>query len=293
MLVAHTAAWASIGKITALRGDAVIERDSQKLPASLGSALEGKDVISTGANTKLQITFEDKTIITVGKESRFSIEEYLFSDNDNARARFNVLSGTIRVMSGKIGKIAPEKFTVKTKTATIGIRGTNFSVNMQEDGLLSIFCIQGAINVEDQHNNQTTVPAGWYLPFSAEGIMGSIKEFFTADLQKFLEENLSLPVLVDNLQKNLPVLVDSFQKNLGLPRFIDSVQNNLNPGLLFSDTFDENTLPVIAADKSGGLLHPDESLEMGNHLWIEGMSTDAALYSTTDSLTDTVRSLSR
>jgi len=273
ILFLSSSLWGGVARITALSGSASIEHLAKLSPAMLGMPLESNDVVSTNENSKVQITFNDSTVITVGKKSRFSIDEYLFDNKDGSRAKFNVLSGTIRVMSGKIGQVAPEKFTVKTKTATIGIRGTNFTVDMESNGLLSIFCLQGAVDVSDHNNNQATVPAGSYLPFSAEGIMGTLREFVTEDLRVFLEKSFYIPELVDTLKENLT-----------LPALTKNLEKTFHISTIFSYTFDETAPPLIAAEKSGGILNWDESFDQGNQENMEDILTDSAMSMTTNLL---------
>lgn len=285
ILLMGTSVWGSIAKITAISGSVFVERSEKSAPALLGESLEPSDIVRTDKNSKAQITFNDNTVITVGKQSLFSIEEYLYDNSSDSRAQFNVLSGTIRVMSGKIGKIAPEKFSVKTKTATIGIRGTNFAVNYEDDGVLSIFCLQGIINVFDPNNHKATVYAGSYISLSPEGIMGSIREFITEDLKNFLSATFNFPVVVvHTLQENLqlPVIVDTLQKNLTLPAIVDHLQHNMIVTTLFTDTFEENALPLIAADRSGGILNPDEAFEAGNELDMNDLLSQSGSYKTAD-----------
>ncbi|MDD2829471.1 MAG: FecR family protein [Sulfuricurvum sp.] len=220
---------ASVAKITSLTGTALIERDTKNLPAALGNDLESKDTIATSENSKAQLTFKDNTIITVGKKSRFSIEEYLYDSSDSSNAKFNILSGTVRTMSGKIGKIAPEKFAVKTKTATIGIRGTDFVIHVGDEGEISAYCLQGAIVVLNSANIQNVVDMGSYISLSKEGVFKE-KQTFTPEEIKTL------------LGKNFTVSKTSQPSN-------ESV------------TFETALAPIIAAEGSGDLLQHDESLD--------------------------------
>jgi hypothetical protein len=138
----------NIATITALNGSAVIVRDGSNVEATLGAKLQEKDNIKTQEDSKVQIIFEDETIITIGKNSDFSIKEYVFDNVKKPVARFAMLKGAMRTITGKIGKVAPDKFSVKTKTATIGIRGTNFTVIAMADGSQRVFCTFGAISVK-------------------------------------------------------------------------------------------------------------------------------------------------
>lgn len=144
--ILNIAAFASIGKISALNGDVSIIRASKTLKASAGSALEQKDIVKASKGSAAQIVFNDKTVITVGSATTFKIEEYLFDDK-TPNAKFKVEEGSFKAITGKIGKIAPDKFKLETKTATIGIRGTAFVGRTDINGNLIVACTRGAIVV--------------------------------------------------------------------------------------------------------------------------------------------------
>lgn len=116
--------FASVGSIVAVKGDVTVERGTQVLKAVTGLKLEEKDALVSKAASKAQVLFNDKTVITIGKDSSFKISEYLFEAGQEPKASFNFAKGAFRTITGQIGKAAPDKFTLKSKTATIGIRGT-------------------------------------------------------------------------------------------------------------------------------------------------------------------------
>jgi len=136
---------ASVGKVTAVKGEAYLKRADATSVVTKGMELEQKDSIETGNNARVQIVFNDETVISLGKKTLFSIEEFLF-DEKNAKANFNVAKGFFKTMTGKIGKVAPDRFTLKAKTATIGVRGTHF-VGRVDDEKDVIGCTSGAISV--------------------------------------------------------------------------------------------------------------------------------------------------
>jgi len=144
LLLANTL-YASIGEITALRGKADITRGDKNIGASVGTKLEEGDTILTASKSKLQILFNDKTVISLGQKSSFKIDEYLF-DKNKPVAKFSVGSGFFKSITGKIGKIAPKQFKIKTANATIGVRGTTIigEVSQKRD---IIACSQGQIIV--------------------------------------------------------------------------------------------------------------------------------------------------
>jgi hypothetical protein len=172
----------SIATITAIKGSATVLRDTSNIKAKLGLKLNVKDTIKTHDNTKVQIIFDDETIVSLGKNSNFSINEFLFDGDKEPVAKFAMLRGAMRVITGKIGKIAPQKFSVSTKTATIGIRGTNFTVIANDDGSYQVYCTYGAISVTI-NGVEYVVEQGYYINISPSG-EAKILEFTPESLKQ-------------------------------------------------------------------------------------------------------------
>eukprot|EP01022_Parablepharisma_sp_SALTPOND_P014678 TRINITY_DN2015_c0_g2_i3.p1 TRINITY_DN2015_c0_g2~~TRINITY_DN2015_c0_g2_i3.p1 ORF type:complete len:1386 (-),score=111.70 TRINITY_DN2015_c0_g2_i3:12207-15953(-) len=159
LLFAPLALHASIAKFSALSGDVSIIESGKSSPATMSSVIDKKDKIVTGESGKAQIVFKDNTVITLGINSDFAIEEY-FSDAKKPKASFSIGKGTFKALTGAMGKINPDGFKLKTKTATIGIRGTGIlgQVTPTENNLA---CTQGAITVTSVTTGDTVeVPAG-------------------------------------------------------------------------------------------------------------------------------------
>jgi hypothetical protein len=114
--------FANVGNITDMKGDVKIVRNQKSIKANINIPLDINDTVVTYDNSKAKIVFKDNTIITIGKNSAFKIKEYFMGKKP--KAKFNFLKGTFLSMTGKIGKIAPKRFKLETKNASIGIRGT-------------------------------------------------------------------------------------------------------------------------------------------------------------------------
>lgn len=150
--------FANIGTVSLVEGKATILRNGQTLDANMGDKIENKDVISTQVNSKIKITFIDNTIVTIGKESSLNIEEYIFNTSTKeAKTELNVLKGAFHTITGEIGKVNPDKFKLKTKSASIGIRGTEFYGDENR-----IVCTQGRIIVLS-NSVSVDVPSGNYI----------------------------------------------------------------------------------------------------------------------------------
>ncbi|RUM67326.1 MAG: hypothetical protein DSZ06_01445 [Sulfurospirillum sp.] len=144
ILALSSSLFASIAEVTAINGKAVILRADEQIPVTMHSKIEKLDTIKTKKDTKLQIVFNDNTIISLGQKSTFKIEEYLFGKK-KVKARFNV-KGLFKSITGKIGHISPNNFKLKTQNATIGVRGTTIIGESTKD-IDKIICSSGQIVV--------------------------------------------------------------------------------------------------------------------------------------------------
>jgi len=139
--------FANIGNIMALKGTAEIHKKTNDiLTAKSGMIVEEGDTIITQNKTRVQIILKDDTVITIGAHSSFKFDRYFFDGSKKSTLSMNMNRGFFRSVTGKIGKIAPERFKVKTSSATIGIRGTDFSVRLQ-NAIERFKCYSGGIRI--------------------------------------------------------------------------------------------------------------------------------------------------
>jgi tRNA-binding EMAP/Myf-like protein len=160
--------FANVGKITAIKGDVVIKRDTKEIVAKVGSILELKDSVISKGSSRAMILFNDKTTITVGKNSNLAVEEFVQDEKvvANNKATFKFGNGVFRTITGKIGKLNKEKFKIKTSTASIGIRGTVFLVEAKVDSL-RIGVEDGGVFMSplDQNIQPQEIPKGKVLTY--------------------------------------------------------------------------------------------------------------------------------
>jgi hypothetical protein len=134
------------GTIKSMRGDVFVVRNFETLEASRGYKLLSKDIVITAARSKAKLKFKDGTLISLGKNSIFEIENYMFDKTKKSKAKFRAKYGFFSAVTGKIGKVAPKSFALKTKTATIGVRGTAFKGSITKKGE-EVECTKGTITV--------------------------------------------------------------------------------------------------------------------------------------------------
>ena len=128
-----SAAAADIGLIKTSKGQVTIERDGGTLPGTVGTRLQVSDIVKTGANSSVGITMDDDSLLSAGPNSVLSLDRYAFDPTTrNGRFDASLNKGTLAVISGRIAKQAPDSMTVRTPTAILGVRGTEFVVSVND-----------------------------------------------------------------------------------------------------------------------------------------------------------------
>lgn len=108
------------------------------ISSALSSSVEMKDVITT-ANGKAGITFQDDTRVQITEHSKLVIDNFVYDDSKKTgKLGMKMALGTIKYASGQIAKSNPQQVLVETPTATIGVRGTDFSGTVDEIGRSTI-----------------------------------------------------------------------------------------------------------------------------------------------------------
>jgi hypothetical protein len=124
--VAH----AQDGRFVLVAGDVTVSRE-QATPAQAprrpvnGDPVGSGDRIDTGADGRAQLRFSDGTVLSLQPNSQFAVDAYRF-DAARQQATWSLGRGTLRMLTGAIGKRDHRDWKLITPTATIGVRGTEF-----------------------------------------------------------------------------------------------------------------------------------------------------------------------
>ena len=134
LYIVSTAALAvDAGEIKIVQGAAHIERGTERLPVKVGMPVKEADRVVTGADGTVGITFADNSLLSIGPSSSFAIDHYVFDSTTHAGKFDSTLSkGTLAVVSGKMVKQSPEAMHVRTPSAIMGVRGTDFVVKVTD-----------------------------------------------------------------------------------------------------------------------------------------------------------------
>jgi hypothetical protein len=119
-----------------------IQRSKITLQGTKGTGVEMADTIKTQAG-KVGIKFQDNTQVQVNENSRLVIDEFVYDpkNKDAGKLALNMASGTVRYASGAIAHNNPSKVSINTPTATIAVRGTDFSATVDELGRSTIILL--------------------------------------------------------------------------------------------------------------------------------------------------------
>jgi hypothetical protein len=133
---------APIGKIVSVTGSVTIDHvNVPVLQASLGQPAKVKvddpvylgDVVQTGADGKIGITFTDGTAFNLSSNARMVLNEFVYDPKGQSNSTlFSLTKGTFTFVAGQVAKTGDMK--IDTPVATMGIRGTTPHVSISEDG---------------------------------------------------------------------------------------------------------------------------------------------------------------
>jgi hypothetical protein len=127
-------AYAAVGEIGKVKGSGAIERGSDSLEAKTGVGIKMQDTAVT-ATGKMQIDFLDDTRVDITEHSRLLIDEFVYDPaNDVGALSIKATLGTVRYASGQIAKKYQQNVKIRTPSATIAVRGTDFIMVVDELG---------------------------------------------------------------------------------------------------------------------------------------------------------------
>jgi hypothetical protein len=133
----------AVGNVTA------VSADGHSRPLAKGSQIEVGDTVNTQQG-RAQLRFQDGAYMSLLPETSFKIEEFRFTEKGQGADRIvmNLLRGGMRTITGLIGRANRQNYRFRTAVATIGIRGTEYSVRYTNS--IEVFCAEGSIFVQNE-----------------------------------------------------------------------------------------------------------------------------------------------
>jgi len=234
LILFASSSYASIGNVIKQKGNASVERSGEKASLQEGSDIEFKDNVRTG-NGDVGIKFIDDTNVAVSPNSSLIIDEFVYDPNSKTGSKLvmNIALGTVRYASGNIAKLNKQNVNIRTPTARIGVRGTAFSMTVDEVGKSLIILLP---------NKDGTVGE-----ISVESDVGQVilTQAFQSTLVSNSESNPSKPIILDltlDQINNLLIVKPPKEKIISLIKDSKNIINLLDIDLLEFKDLDENKL---------------------------------------------------
>jgi hypothetical protein len=234
LILFTSSSYASIGNVIKQKGNASVERSGEKAFLQEGSDIEFKDNVRTG-NGDVGIKFIDDTNVAVSPNSSLIIDEFVYDPNSKTGSKLvmNIALGTVRYASGNIAKLNNQNVNIRTPTARIGVRGTAFSMTVDEVGKSLIILLP---------NKDGTVGE-----ISVESDVGQVilTQAFQSTLVSNSESNPSKPIILDltlDQINNLLIIKPPKEKIISLIKNSKNITNLLDIDLLEFKDLDENKL---------------------------------------------------
>lgn len=195
MMFVPCIAFAEVGEVTSFDGNpAGAKRNSEELIfEQTGFGVEMLDKLIT-AQTNLEITFEDNSKARITEHSELVIDDFVYDPNTGKGAMsMRVALGTVQMASGRLAKTSRDRVSIRTPTASITVRGTDFSMTVDEIGRSLIILLPSC---PDETLNEDECPVGSIsvsnaagsvlLTESYEGTMVSSLAMMPSDPRKLL-----------------------------------------------------------------------------------------------------------
>jgi hypothetical protein len=121
-----------IGYVKNITGEATVTTSGDIIRAKVGTPIYQSSVLNTRTQSSMGITLKDATVISLGPETEFAIDEYAYAPAKNKlKLGSRITKGSLNYVSGVIAKLQPEAVKIKTPAGTIGVRGTRFVVKVE------------------------------------------------------------------------------------------------------------------------------------------------------------------
>jgi hypothetical protein len=144
----------AIGSVTRIQGEGNAGVNGGWEPLDLGASVFLNQEVSTGEAARLELTFADGTLLTLGEKAKMILDTFVYKPAEGTGKLKASVVGAFRFVSGQVTKQANQEVAVTTPVATVGIRGTEFWGGPIDDQALGVFLIEGEVTVTNAAGEQ-------------------------------------------------------------------------------------------------------------------------------------------
>ena len=180
----------------------ILRTTGEQLIAELDTNVQSYDNVET-ENGRLKIKFVDDTQISLTEHTLVEITEYVYDPNPSkSKMAMNFVAGTARFATGGLGLVPVENIQIETPTATIGIRGTDFTTTVDELGRSLVILLPDS-NCDDKVKlEEGCRPSGSISVTNAGGVV-LLEEAYQAVMVSTYETPPTNPVVLADLDLNM------------------------------------------------------------------------------------------
>jgi hypothetical protein len=209
LLVQNTTAFASgsIGVVSDNKGtQCEVQRGKTKTSGIKGASIESMDTYLTQACSS-NITFRDDTKVKITENSKLVIDDFVFDPkkSDAGKLAMKVTMGTVRYASGQIAKNSPQQVAVNTPTANISVRGTDFSMTVDETGQSLVVLLPSCKDESEQKKyelEENRCKVGQISVSNAAGTVVLDKAFEATYVTSF-DSRPTMPTIINTLESKI------------------------------------------------------------------------------------------
>ena len=194
----------SIGGVIEQSGKAgsIVRLSGEELIANLQTDIVSFDEVET-ENGRLKIQFVDETQVSLTEHTYMEIDEYVYDpDPSKSKMALNFVQGTARFATGGLGLVPKENIQIQTPTATIGIRGTDFTTTVDELGRSLVILLPDA-NCNDKVKLEEGCRPSGSITVTNDGGTVVLEEAFQAVMVSTFEQSPTQPVTLVDLDLNM------------------------------------------------------------------------------------------
>jgi hypothetical protein len=246
-------AFAGVGSISEFQGGGSVKRGAKVAPAAKGSSIEKNDTVSTNSQGRFKIRFVDATTVNITQNSRLIIDDFVYDGNNKSKGKLGLklALGTARYTSGGIAHGNARGVGIRTPTATIAVRGTDFVMSVDEAGRSTVVLVPECYNDKDITKINFDCPAGAIDVITASGVV-SLNKPFQATVVENAYAPPAPPVVINPTMKGMdnniqisPLETDDGQSLIDAAR--ESLKKYTNPAKASSD---DNKDPNTGGDST-------------------------------------------
>lgn len=193
----------AIGNVVEHQGFGAITREAEVINSELGFGIEPMDHVETFKG-RMKLEFTETSELYLVENTEATITKYYYDkDKNDGELAVKFVSGTARFTTGRLGLIPKENIQVETPTATIAIRGTDFTTSVDELGRSLVILLPETECTIDGDCS----PSG-QIVVTNEGGQVTLTEAYQATMVSSLDTTPTQPVVLENI--NLTMIDNMF-----------------------------------------------------------------------------------